>query len=98
MCKIQNWTSQCESVYLLYGGKTIPALALIISHCDFLTHLVMSLNFAILVLLTFALVSSKHFPPLILFSLVIKHYKSWTKICSCSRRYLEAASHLYFVG
>ena len=49
----------------LCGGSTIAALALIISHADFLgAHLVVSLNFAILVLLTFALVIPKHSLPL----------------------------------
>lgn len=99
MCRLHNWNSQCRlcALWILYVEEApLFALALIISHCDFLgAHLVMSLNFAILVLLAFALVHSKHSPPLTLSSLVIEHYKGWTK--TCSSKHLEAASHLQSV-
>lgn len=83
-------------VNLLCGASNIAALALIISHADFLgAHLVVSLNFSILVLLTFALLIPKNSPPLTLSSLVIEHYKDWTK--TFSSKHLEAASHLWAV-
>lgn len=51
--------------------------------------MVVNLNFTTLVLLTFVLIISEHFPPLTLSSPIIENFDGWTKTCSSNWAHME---------